>query len=88
VLLAAVMTVSSEASLRLLAVGASALALGFSTYYVVRMVQELSKADAAEARFSAFGRSLPVSEHIGVGPRVAARRRGRRSNQLRDCTSG
>jgi hypothetical protein len=67
VVLAALLMVSSKATLRALAVTTSGLTLGFSTYYVVRVVQELSKAHAAAARFSAFGRSLPVSEHIGWG---------------------
>jgi hypothetical protein len=66
-LIGALMMVSPEASLRLLAICITGLTLGFSTYYVVRVVQELSKAHAAAARYAGFGRSFPVSEHIGWG---------------------
>jgi hypothetical protein len=62
-----VMASSSPPTLRTLAAVTSAIAFGFSTYFVVRILQELSKAHAAIARNAAFGRSLGVSEHIGWG---------------------
>ncbi|HEX6393932.1 MAG TPA: hypothetical protein VFZ97_10850 [Acidimicrobiales bacterium] len=67
ILVGTLMMTSSQTVLQLLALSVSAMALAFTTYFVVRVVQELSRADAATARFSLVGRSVPVHEHIAWG---------------------
>ena len=67
ILVSSLMMTSSQTVLQLLALSVSAIALCFATYFVARVVQELSRADAAAARSSLVGRSVPVHEHIAWG---------------------
>jgi len=67
VLLAGLMMVSDASSLRVLALASSAATVGFSVYFFVRILHEISKADNAANKFAPLARQLRVNEHIGWG---------------------